>query len=95
MVLVQEIIYLKKNGTYVINLDQYESIGTYWIALYVNAENVTYFVSFRAEHIPEELRKFIGNKNITINICRIQAYNSIMCGYFLDWLDFMLKGKGL
>ena len=25
-----------------INLDEYESIETHWIALYVNAENVTY-----------------------------------------------------
>ena len=30
-----------KNGAYVINLDEYESIGTHWIALYVIAENVT------------------------------------------------------
>ena len=26
-----------------INLDKYKPIGTHWIALYVNAENVTYF----------------------------------------------------
>ena len=35
-----------KEGTYVINLDEYKSIGTYWIALYANAENLTYFDSF-------------------------------------------------
>ena len=34
------------NGAYIINLDEYESIGTHWIALYVNAENITYFDSF-------------------------------------------------
>ena len=34
------------SGAYIINLDEYESIGTHWIALYVNAENVTYFDSF-------------------------------------------------
>ena len=38
-----------KDGAYIINLDEYESIGTHWIALYVNAENVTYIDSF--EHI--------------------------------------------
>ena len=36
------------------NLDEYESIGTHWVGLYVNAENVKYFVSFRVEHIPKE-----------------------------------------
>ena len=32
-----------KVGAYVINLDEYESIGTTWIALYVNDNKVTYF----------------------------------------------------
>ena len=37
---------------------------------------------------------FIGNKNITASIYRIQAYDSIMCGYFcIGFIDFMLKGK--
>ena len=44
-----------KDGAYIINLDEYESIRTHWIALYVNAENVTYFDSFGVEHIPEEI----------------------------------------
>ena len=93
---IQEIIYLKKDGAYIINLGEYESIGTHWITLYVNAKNVTYFDSFGVEHIPKEIRKFIVNKNITTNIYRIQAYDSIMCGYFcIGFIDFMLKGKSL
>ena len=48
----------------------------------MNAKNVTYFDSFGVEHIPKEIRKFIRNKNIITNIYRIQAYDSIMCGYF-------------
>ena len=39
---------------YTINIHQYESIGTHWIALYMNAENVTYFDSFGVEYIPEK-----------------------------------------
>ena len=39
-----------KDGAYIINLDEYESIGTHWIALYVNGDNVTYFESFGVEH---------------------------------------------
>ena len=60
-----------KDGVYIINFDEYESIGTNWIALYVNAKNITYFDSFGVEHIPKEVRKFIGNKNIATNIYRM------------------------
>ena len=64
--------------------------------MYVNAKNVTYFDSFGVEHIPKEIKKFIGNKNIITNIYGIQAYDSIMCGYFcIGFIDFMLKGKSL
>ena len=42
-----------KDGAYIINLDEYESIRTHWIALYVNAKNLTYFDSFGVEHMPE------------------------------------------
>ena len=53
-----------KDGVYVINLDDYESIVTHWIALYVNDNNVTDFDSFGVEHVLKEIKKFIGNKNI-------------------------------
>ena len=32
-----------KDGTYVINLDEYSDIGTHWVALYVHNNDVTYF----------------------------------------------------
>ena len=84
-----------RNGTYVINLDEYSDIGTHWVALWVN-NNVTYFGSFGVEHIRKEIIKFIENKNIKTNIFRIQAYHSIMCGYFcIAFIDFMFKGKSL
>ena len=68
----------------------------HWIVLYVNAKNITYFNSFGVEHIPKEIRKLISNKNITTNIYRIQAYDSVMCGYFcIEFVDFMLKDKSL
>ena len=85
-----------KYGAYITNLDEYESIGTYLIALYANAENVTYFESFGVKRIPNENRRFIGNKNISTNIYRIQAYNYIMSGYFCtEFVDFTLKGNSL
>ena len=84
-----------KVGEYIINLDEYSDIGTRWVASYVQ-NNVTYFDSFRVEHIPKEIRTFIGNKNIKTNIFRIQTYDSIVCGYFcIGFIDFMLAGKTL
>ena len=62
-----------KDGAYVINPDVYSDIGTHWVSLYVNNKTVTYFDSFGVEHIPKEIQKFINNKNIIVNIFRIQA----------------------
>ena len=63
---------------------------------YGNDNNVTYFDSFGVEHIPKEIKIFIRNKNITTNIYRIKAYDSIMCGYVcIGFIDFMLKSKSL
>ena len=82
-----------KVGAHIINLDEYESIGIRWIALYVNDENVTYSDSFGVGHIPKEIKKFMGIENVIANIYRIQACNSITCGYFsITFIDFMLKG---
>ena len=49
----------------------------HWIVLYVNGDNIIYFDDFGVEHIPKEIKKFIGNKNIIINIYRIKALLSI------------------
>ena len=83
-------------GACIINIDEHESTGTHFIALYVNGDKVTYSDSFEVKHIPKEIKKIIGNKNFTTNTYRIQAYDSIMCGYFcIGFTDFMLKSKTL
>ena len=85
-----------KKGAYVINLDEYENNGTHWISLFVKPKYTVYFDSFGVEHIPKEINKFIGNKKIKASIFRIQAYDSIMCGYFcINFINYMLKGKTL
>ena len=64
--------------------------------MYILNNDVTYFDSFWVEHIPKEIKTFIGNKNIKTNIFRIQAYDSIMCRYFcIGFIDFRLAGKTL
>ena len=80
----------------VINLDEYKNTGTHWVSLFVKTNKVIYFDSFGIEHISKEIDKFIGNNNIESNIFRIQAYDSIMCGYFcIEFINYMLKGKTL
>ena len=44
-----------KDEAYVINFDEYKSIGTHWIALYVDVNNIVYFDSFGVEYIPKEI----------------------------------------
>ena len=53
-----------RNGAYVINLDEYVDVGTYWIALFCNRNETVYFDSFGVEHVPEEIKEFFWNKNI-------------------------------
>ena len=85
-----------KDGAYVINLDEHKDTGTHWIALFCNRNEIVYFDSFGVEHVPEEIKEFVGNKNIIANIFRVQANNSVMCGYFcIGFMDFMLAGKTL
>ena len=57
---------------------------------------MTHFESFGVEHIPKEIPNFINNKNIIGNIFRIQAYDSVLCGYFcIGFINFMFKGNSL
>ena len=98
MAFILETICLKKiqDGAYLINLDEYTDVGTHWIALFRNRSGIVYFDSFGVEHVPEKILEFVGSKSIIANISRIQANNSVMCGYFcIGFIDFMLSGKKL
>ena len=68
--------------------------------MYIKNNDITYFDSFGVEHIPKEIINFINRslssalQNIKTNIFRIQAYDSIMYGYFcIGFIDFIFKGK--
>ena len=64
--------------------------------LYFVTSEIVYVDNFGVEHVPEEIKEFVGNKNIIANIFRVQTNNSIMCGYFcIGFIDFMLAGKKL
>ena len=52
--------------------------------MHLNGSNVIFFDSFGVEHIPKEVKKILGNKNIY----RIQYF----C---IGFIDFILKSKSL
>ena len=83
-----------KNGPYVINLGECFDVVTHWIVLHALYNNVTSFDSFGVEHIPKKIKLFIDKSIVVTNIFRIQAYDSVVCGYFcLGIIDFMLSRK--
>ena len=61
-----------KDGVYVINLDDKNSNGTYWVSLFVDNNLAVYFDSFGIEYIPQEVLNKIKDKSIAHNIFRIQ-----------------------
>ena len=76
-----------KDEAYIINFDEYadEDEGTHWIALSCNRRRNS-----------EEIKEFIGNKNIIANIFRVQANCSVLCQYFcIGFIDFMLASEKL
>ena len=63
---------------------------------FLKKNEIVYFDSFGVEHTPEEIKNFIGNRNIKANVFRVQANTSIMCDYFcIGFIDFILAGKTL
>ena len=84
------------DGAYLINLDEYGDLGTHWIALFFNRNEIVDFDSFGVERVPEEIKGFVENKNIIVNIFRVKANDPVMCGYFcIGFIDFILAGKKL
>ena len=62
--------------------------------MYARNNNVTYFDSFGVSHLSKEIKIFIDESIVVTNIVRMQAYDSVMCGYFsIGFIDFMFKGK--
>ena len=62
--------------------------------MYLDGNNVTFLDSFGVEHIPKEMKKFVGHKIVKANIYRIQVSASVICRYFhvdtFVWDLFML-----
>ena len=82
---------------YVINFDEYKSIGIHWIALYVNGNNAIYFNSFGVEHISKEIKKFKEFR--TLNYIEHVILASTITGCisisaFTSWLGIPIRITG-
>ena len=56
--------------------------------------NINYFDSFGLKPIPKEFKIFVDKSIVVTNIFRIQAYDSVMCGYsVLNLLILCLQAK--
>ena len=51
-----------KDGEYVINLKKHADVGTHWIALFCNRNEIDYFDSFGIERVPKQIKEFVGKK---------------------------------
>ena len=70
----------------------FSDIGTHWVALYISkADSVAYFDSFGVEHIPKEIKTFVGKKNIKTNILEYKYMIQECVDIFV--LDYMLARK--
>ena len=66
------------------------------MALFCNKNEIVYFNSFGVERVTEEIKEFVGNKNLKANIFRVYTNDSVMCGYFcMGFIDFKLASKNL
>ena len=64
--------------------------------MFCNRSEIVCFDNFGAEHVAEEIKDFVRNKNIKANIFRVQANNLVMRSYFcIKFIDYMLAGKTL
>ena len=84
----------KKDGEYVINLDDDNSKRIHWVLIFIERNLAVCFDSLGIEYIPQEVLKKIKDKSIAHNIFRTQYNESIMCGfYFITFIEYMLEEK--
>ena len=70
-------------------------VGSHWIALFCNGNEIVYFDSFGVEHVPEEIKEFVRKRHKS-KLFSSTSKQLVMCRYFCTgFLDFMLAGKKL
>ena len=77
------------------NLDKYADVGTHWIDLHcIDWFKFFILIVLVLNMFLKKFKNLFGIKNIIANIFRVQANDSVVCGYFcIGFIDFMLAGK--
>ena len=69
---------------------------TQWVVLHIKNYKETCFNCFGVEHIPKEIKLFVGDKYTVSIVCRMRAYDSMICGDFcIGFIYFVLNNEGL
>ena len=86
-------------ASYIINLDEYGSKGSHWIALYITNKNISIFDSFGGNYLNDEMfRSFINSfydkgRKIVCSPKVLQDYTSSTCGmYCVLFIWFSSRG---
>ena len=82
---------LRKNGNYILNLENHNQPGSHWTALILAPKSCLYFDSFGMPP-PEKIYNFLEKRYKKVNFSRkeIQDMDSTLCGYFcLEFFKFM------
>jgi len=91
-----EVKKLKKDGNYIINLENHNQPGSHWTALILEDKNCLYFDSFGMPP-PEKIYKFLEKKYKRVDFSKkeIQDMDSTYCGYFcMEFFKFMQERRG-
>jgi hypothetical protein len=70
---------------FIVNLDDYNNIGTHWCAFSTIDNNVCYYDSYGGPppiDVDNYIKRSTGKKKYEINTTQIQPLNSQYCGYF-------------
>ena len=62
----------------------------HWIFLYILDNDAIYFDIFGIEHVPKEIKKFIGNKIVQTNVFRIQAISHTIQSCAVNFALYLL-----
>ena len=82
-----------KDGAYVINLDKYAGVGTHWIVLFCNKNEIVYSGRFGVEHAPKEIKVGLSPSEKSCAICLVESLVKMMKNafYFILKALFVLK----
>ena len=94
---------LKNNESSIVNLANYEEIGSHWVSFKKIDNKIFYFDSYAVSFIPDIIKNQYPKHKFICNIYRIQSIDSNECGKFCilfikaniqnesDYIKFLLQ----